>query len=89
MRAISGNSREHGMLDETDKRVLELMQRNSRATFQEIGATVGLSAPAVKRRVDRLVAIGAIHGFTTTINPEWLGRRAEAFVELYLSLIHI
>jgi DNA-binding Lrp family transcriptional regulator len=56
---------------------------NARATFAEIGTEVGLSAPAVKRRVDRLVASGAIRGFTALIDPDVLGWQTEAYVEIY------
>ena len=45
-------------LDNTDLRILELLQDNARRTFGDIGATVGLSAPAVKRRIDRLEQSG-------------------------------
>jgi len=44
---------------------------------------VGLSAPATKRRVDRLVADGTIIGFTTIVDPAALGSTLEAFVELH------
>jgi haloacetate dehalogenase len=56
---------------------------NARATFAEIGTEVGLSAPAVQRRVDRLVASGAIRGFTALIDPDVLGWQTEAYVEIY------
>jgi DNA-binding Lrp family transcriptional regulator len=37
----------------------------------------------VKRRIDRLVATGAIRGFTAQIDPDVLGWQTEAYVELY------
>src|ERR1051326_1617879 len=48
-----------------------------------MGARVGLSAPAVKRRVDRLRASGAITGFSVTVDPGMLGWTTEAYVELF------
>ncbi|MBO0785448.1 MAG: Lrp/AsnC family transcriptional regulator [Actinobacteria bacterium] len=59
------------------------MVGNARATYAEIGAQVGLSAPAVKRRVDRLLATGAITGFSATVDPSALGWTTEAYVELF------
>src|SRR6266481_2059855 len=56
---------------------------NARASFGGLGAEVGLSAPAVKRRVDRLVADGVIRGFTVVLDDEAVGAGTEAFVELY------
>jgi DNA-binding Lrp family transcriptional regulator len=44
---------------------------------------VSLSAPAVKRRVDRLRAGGVIKGFTAVIEPAAVGWTTEAFVELF------
>ncbi|HEY8457976.1 MAG TPA: Lrp/AsnC family transcriptional regulator [Actinopolymorphaceae bacterium] len=70
-------------LDSLDKRILALLLDNGRASFAEIGAEVGLSAPAVKRRVDRLRACGALTGFTAKVEPRALGWTTEAYVELY------
>lgn len=72
-------------LDHIDEQILALLTRNARATFQEIGGQVGLSAPAVKRRVDRLTASGIIRGFTTTVDPAAAGWTTEAYVEVYCS----
>ena len=44
---------------------------------------MGLSAPAVKRRVDRLRASGAVTGFSATVDPGMLGWTTEAYVELF------
>jgi Lrp/AsnC family leucine-responsive transcriptional regulator len=72
-------------LDETDRRILELLTEDARRTFGDIGTRVGLSAPAVKRRVDRLEARGVITGYTTTVDHAKLGRSLEAFAELRFS----
>ena len=42
-----------------------------------------LSAPAVKRRVDRLEHEGVLLGYTAIIDPQAFGWHAEAFVDLY------
>ncbi|OBI11164.1 MULTISPECIES: Lrp/AsnC family transcriptional regulator [unclassified Mycobacterium] len=70
-------------LDETDERILAELTRNARATFAEIGQTVNLSAPAVKRRVDRMLDDGAIRGFTTVVDPNALGWKTEAYVQVF------
>ncbi|MBF6167236.1 Lrp/AsnC family transcriptional regulator [Streptomyces gardneri] len=70
-------------MDDLDRRILEQLLRNARASFQEIGGVVGLSAPAVKRRVDRLVTAKQITGFTALVNPAALGWKTEAYVEVY------
>ena len=70
-------------MDEIDQQVVSCLLQDARATYNEIGNVVGLSAPAVKRRVDRLVARGAIRGFTALIDPAVLGWTTEAYVEIY------
>jgi DNA-binding Lrp family transcriptional regulator len=70
-------------LDETDERILGELTKNARATFAEIGQTVNLSAPAVKRRVDRMLDDGVIKGFTTVVDPNALGWKTEAYVQVF------
>ena len=70
-------------LDETDQRIIAALTDDARASFADIGQLVSLSAPAVKRRVDRLRAAGVIKGFTAVVDPAALGWTTEAFVELF------
>jgi Lrp/AsnC family leucine-responsive transcriptional regulator len=69
-------------LDATDRLILDLLAGNARRTLGDIGERVGLSAPAVKRRVDRLERDGVILGYTTRVDHAKLGRPLEAFAEL-------
>ncbi|MFF3668277.1 Lrp/AsnC family transcriptional regulator [Microtetraspora malaysiensis] len=70
-------------LDGLDRAIIGVLVEDARATYAEIGARVGLSAPAVKRRVDRLLASGAITGFSARVEPSALGWTTEAYVELF------
>ncbi|KSW14012.1 AsnC family transcriptional regulator [Cellulomonas sp. B6] len=70
-------------LDPLDQAILRALARDARATFAQIGADVSLSAPAVKRRVDRLREHGVIRGFTVQLDPAALGWHTEAFVEIF------
>ena len=49
-------------MDDIDARIIAALINDARASYALIGQQVGLSAPAVKRRVDRLRAAGAITG---------------------------
>lgn len=69
-------------MDDLDYRILGHLLNDGRATFHAIGDLVGLSAPAVKRRVDRMRSRGDIAGFTAVIDPAALGWDTEAYVEL-------
>ena len=71
------------MFDELDRKIITALMANARTSFAEIGAAIGLSATAVKRRVDRLRETGVITGFTATVKPVALGWRTEAYVEVY------
>jgi DNA-binding Lrp family transcriptional regulator len=70
-------------LDDIDARIITALIRDARASYAVIGDEVGLSAPAVKRRVDRLRASGAITGFSARVDPAALGWTTEAYVELF------
>jgi len=70
-------------LDEIDRQIVAWLQRDARASFRVIGDGVGLSAPAVKRRVDRLIDEGVIQGFTAVTDPRAVGWGAEAFVAVF------
>lgn len=70
-------------LDDIDRGLLDALTEDGRASYATLGARVGLSAPAVKRRVDRLVAEGVISGFTVVVDPHHLGWATEAYVEVH------
>jgi len=70
-------------IDELDRKIIAQLMRDGRRSFRALGATVGLSAPAVKRRVDRLHDDGVIDRFTVTVDPRVLGWSVEAFIELF------
>jgi DNA-binding Lrp family transcriptional regulator len=70
-------------IDEIDRRIVALLREDARRSFQDIGGRVSLSAPAVKRRVDRLEREGVIRGYSANVDPEAFGWGAHAFVELF------
>ncbi|HEX3284480.1 MAG TPA: Lrp/AsnC family transcriptional regulator [Mycobacterium sp.] len=70
-------------LDATDERILAELVEDARATYAEIGEQVNLSAPAVKRRVDRMLDSGVIRGFTTVVDRSALGWETEAYVQVF------
>jgi Lrp/AsnC family leucine-responsive transcriptional regulator len=72
-------------LDELDIRLLEALQRNARSTFAELGAIVGLKAPAVHDRVKRLEARGLIRNYSAQLDGKRLGLELVAFVSCFTS----
>lgn len=70
-------------MDAIDYRIIDQLRQNARAGYGDIGDVVGLSASAVKRRVDKLVADKVIRGFTVQVDPAVDGLTVEAYVELF------
>jgi len=70
-------------LDPIDRKILALLKESAKRTFAEIGGDVGLSATAVKRRVDRLESDGVILGYGARINWRALGEAIESLIEIY------
>ena len=70
-------------MDSIDDVIVRALMADGRASYATIGAAANLSAPAVKRRVDRLRETGAIRGFTAVVDPQVLGWTTEAYVEVY------
>jgi DNA-binding Lrp family transcriptional regulator len=70
-------------MDDVDRRIVALLREDARRSYQDIGHHVHLSAPAIKRRVDKLERDGVVLGYTAIIDPEAFGWHAEAFVDLY------
>src|SRR3954454_14781767 len=73
---------EQADIDEVDRQIIALLRADARRSFQGIGSHVALTAPAVKRRVDRLRRDGVIKGFTTVVDPRRFGWQTQAIVEL-------
>jgi DNA-binding Lrp family transcriptional regulator len=74
---------ECNVIDAIDHQIVALLVENARRSYDDIGRRVSLSAPAVKRRVDRLRSTGALKGFTAVVDHAALGAQTEALVELF------
>lgn len=69
-------------LDDIDRRILDLLQRDARMTNAAIAAEVGLTAPSVFERVRKLEQRGVISGYTVKIDPAALDKPLTAFIRL-------
>lgn len=70
-------------MDAIDRTILAMLGDDGRRPFAELGAQVGLSASAAKRRVDRMRAQGLIAGFTVTLGGAALAWQTQAIVEVF------
>ncbi|WP_327237686.1 Lrp/AsnC family transcriptional regulator [Streptomyces sp. NBC_01317] len=68
--------------DSTDWRILDVLQRDGRASFAELARAVSMSPSAVTERVRRLEEAGVIAGYTAVVDRERLGLPILAYVRL-------
>jgi Lrp/AsnC family transcriptional regulator, leucine-responsive regulatory protein len=68
--------------DATDRRLLDELQQDARVSVAELGRRVGLSAPAVAERLQRLEADGVIRGYRADVDPAALGYLLTAVVRI-------
>lgn len=69
-------------LDDVDRRILALLQRDGRMTNAAIGTEVGLTAPSVFERVRKLEQRGVIRGYTALVDAAALGKTLTALIRL-------
>jgi len=72
----------HEQLDEMNRRLLRALHADPRISMSALGRKVGLSAPAVTERVQRLERAGIITGFHMDVDPSALGLPVSAFVRV-------
>ena len=64
---------EGGLLDATNRKLLEELQANARLSLAELGRRVGMSSPAVAERLKRLEREGVISAYRAEVDPRKLG----------------
>src|SRR3546814_20931798 len=69
-------------IDEIGWRILEVLQRNARMTFADPGRLVGLSAPAVAERLNRLEDRGVLTGYQAQTERPTLGYGMHPFTRM-------
>lgn len=63
-----------------DRQIIAALRDNGRATYAELGRTVGLSASSVHERVAKLEAAGVITGYHAMVDPRAVGLDVTALV---------
>ena len=62
-----------------DARILDILQRDGRRAYAEIGAEVGMSGPSAHERVKKLEARGIVRGYMAEVDPAAVGLGVLAF----------
>ena len=55
-------------MDETDRKILDILRENARMSFSEIGSAVGISRVSVKKRMTAMEEAGIIRGYRAVID---------------------
>lgn len=69
-------------LDDTDLKILDLLQRDARLTNAAIAEKVGLTAPSVFERIRKLEQRGVIRGYRVEVDPVAVGKSLTAIIRL-------
>ena len=70
------------MLDEVDRRMVEILAEDARISLKELAGRVNLSSPSASERLKRLEERGVIRAFTVDIDPQALGYTLQAIVRV-------
>jgi Lrp/AsnC family leucine-responsive transcriptional regulator len=66
-------------LSTSDARLLDILQRDAKRPYAELGADVGMSGPSAHERVKKLEARGVIRGYAAIVDPPSVGLGILAF----------
>jgi Lrp/AsnC family transcriptional regulator for asnA, asnC and gidA len=67
-------------LDEINYKILEILMRDARTPFTDVGRDLGISDATVHVRVKRMMDEGIIKKYTIVVDEEALGRKVHGFV---------
>jgi Lrp/AsnC family leucine-responsive transcriptional regulator len=67
-------------MDEKDKKILELLQRDGRMTNADLAKALNMTPSATLERVKKLEESGLIRGYMALVNPKTLGLGLLAFI---------
>ncbi|MES2054898.1 MAG: Lrp/AsnC family transcriptional regulator [Pseudomonadota bacterium] len=70
------------MLDDVDRKIVELLAANARISLKDLAQRVDLSSPSVSERLHRLEDRGVISAYTVDIDPYALGYTLQAIVRI-------
>ena len=71
-------------MDEKDLQILKLIQSNARLTADALSVEVGLSPPAIQKRLRKLRDTGVIENEIAVLSPAKLGRELTVIVQVVL-----
>lgn len=67
-------------MDAVDRRLVDALRADGRASYAELGRLVGLSASTVHERVAKLESAGVVRGYTALVRPDAIGLGVTALI---------
>jgi Lrp/AsnC family transcriptional regulator for asnA, asnC and gidA len=72
-------------LDEIDRKLLVLLQEDSKSPYAQLAKRLRLSTSGIHKRVKRLTDAGVIKKFAAVVDPQILGKKLKAFIGISTS----
>jgi Lrp/AsnC family leucine-responsive transcriptional regulator len=69
-------------VEDLDRQIVQLLVKDGRMSYTDLGKATGLSTSAAHQRVRRLEQRGVIRGYTAVVEPEAVGLPLTAFVSI-------
>jgi len=67
-------------LDETDRKLLNLLQGDAKVPYAKLAKRLGISSSGIYKRVKRLMDAGVIKKFVVVVDPQAVGKKLKAFI---------
>lgn len=71
-------------LDDTDKKILRILQRNAKLSHKQIGDAVNKSATPVYERIRKMEEAGIVKGYVALVDPRKVGKALIVFTAVHL-----
>lgn len=72
-------------LDETDRKLLNLLQGDAKVPYAKLARRLGVSSSGIHKRVKRLLDAGVIQRFVAVVDPQVVGKKLKAFIGISTS----
>ncbi len=70
------------LVEDLDRRIVDLLAKDGRISYTDLGKALGMSTSAVHQRVRRLEQRGVVKGYTAKLDHHALGQQITAFISI-------
>lgn len=71
-------------MDKIDRKIINSLQKNARASLKDLSKECFISSPAIAARINKLERSGIINGYHSSIDIEKIGFHVRAFIQVQL-----